>query len=45
MDFLLDKSVKSRLITDSKIGIFLSGGLDSSLISHYGKKYNESQKN
>jgi len=41
MDSLLDKSVKSRLITDSKIGIFLSGGLDSSLISHYGKKYND----
>ena len=41
MDSLLDKSVKSRLITDSKIGIFLSGGLDSSLISHYGRKYND----
>ena len=40
MSTLLDKSVKSRLITDSKIGVFLSGGLDSSLITHYGKKYN-----
>lgn len=40
IDSLLDKSVKSRLITDSKIGIFLSGGLDSSLISYYGNKYN-----
>ena len=40
LDSLLDKSVKSRLITDSKIGIFLSGGLDSSLISYYGNKYN-----
>jgi|TARA_B110000027_G_C16121329_1_gene303163 asparagine synthase (glutamine-hydrolysing) len=44
MDSLLDKSVKSRLITDSKIGIFLSGGLDSSLISYYGNKYNDNLK-
>ena len=31
--FLLDKSVKQRLVADVPIGVFLSGGLDSSIIS------------
>ncbi len=38
LDFLIGESVKSRLLSDSKIGVFLSGGLDSSLISFYAKK-------
>ena len=32
---MLTDSVKSRLLSDSKIGVFLSGGLDSSIISYY----------
>lgn len=38
LDELLSQSVKSRLISDSKIGSFLSGGLDSSLITYYAKQ-------
>ena len=40
LDAIMEKSVKSRLLSDSKIGVFLSGGLDSSLISFYAKKHN-----
>ena len=40
LDELLQQSVKSRLLSDSKIGVFLSGGLDSSLISYYAKNEN-----
>lgn len=40
LDAVMEKSVKSRLLSDSKIGVFLSGGLDSSLISFYAKKHN-----
>ena len=38
LDSLISESVKSRLLSDSKVGIFLSGGLDSSLTSFYAKK-------
>ena len=40
LDSLMSESVKTRLLSDSKIGVFLSGGLDSSLISFYAKKEN-----
>lgn len=40
LDFLLNNSVKSRLISDKKVGVLLSGGIDSTLISYYAKKYN-----
>lgn len=40
LDFLINESVKSRLLSDCKIGTYLSGGLDSSLISFYAKKQN-----
>ena len=40
LDLVMKQSVKSRLLSDSKIGVFLSGGLDSSLISFYAKKEN-----
>ncbi len=36
---LLDNSVKKRLVSDVPIGSFLSGGLDSSIISLLAKKH------
>jgi len=39
IDQLLERSVKERLIADVPIGVFLSGGIDSSLIAYYAKKF------
>lgn len=38
MDARLQKAVESRLVADVPIGIFLSGGLDSSTIAYYAQK-------
>lgn len=38
LDNLLNESVKMRLISDVPLGIFLSGGLDSSAIAYYAQK-------
>jgi len=43
LDTLLDNAVKKRLISDVPLGVFLSGGLDSSTIAYYAQK-NSNQK-
>ncbi len=39
LEKLIEESVKQRLIADVPVGLFLSGGIDSSLIAYYGKRY------
>ena len=39
LDKLIEDSVKQRLVADVPVGLFLSGGIDSSLIAYYAKKY------
>lgn len=39
----LSDSVKSHLVSDAPIGVFLSGGIDSSLISIIASKYQEKE--
>lgn len=43
LDRRMDQAVKSRLVSDVPLGIFLSGGIDSSAIAYYAQK-NSSQK-
>lgn len=40
-DELLEKSVKSHLIADVPVGVFLSGGLDSSTILSYAAEHSD----
>lgn len=36
---LLEQAVKRRLIADVEVAVFLSGGLDSSIVGHFAKKH------
>ena len=42
---LISSSVKKHLISDVPLGIFLSGGLDSSIISMFAKKHSDLKLN
>jgi len=39
LDELIEGAVKSQLVADVPVGIFLSGGLDSSLLAYYVTKF------
>jgi asparagine synthase (glutamine-hydrolysing) len=38
LDTIMEKSVRERLVADVPVGIFLSGGIDSSTIAYYAQR-------
>ena len=45
LNFLLQKSVKMHLMSDVPLGVFLSGGIDSSAIVYYMSQLNQQKVN
>jgi asparagine synthase (glutamine-hydrolysing) len=41
LDTLLDKSVGTRMVADVPVGVFLSGGVDSSTIAYYMRRHSD----
>ena len=39
LENMIESSVRDRLVSDVPLGLFLSGGIDSSIIAYYSKKY------
>tara|TARA_X000000950_G_C13911394_1_gene659100 strand:+ start:518 stop:2389 length:1872 start_codon:yes stop_codon:yes gene_type:complete len=42
---IFENSIKQRLISDRKVGVFLSGGIDSTLVTYYANKLAKSKLN
>lgn len=43
LEQVLEESVKSQLVSDVPVGTFMSGGVDSPLVSYYAKKHTQLQ--
>lgn len=41
LDALLDESVRRRMVADVPVGLFLSGGLDSTTVGHYMRRHSD----
>lgn len=41
---LIESAVKKRLVADVEVGTYMSGGLDSSIVTYFAKKYSSNLK-